>query len=474
MFNIDEIKQQFIEVIKFSQGIKEPKVDELFSKWIEAKRYFINAMDGELRLCIPNIKFDLGEAERSRRLEAFLNHLDEDYDLYSLVNFIQANRSGFFENKVVHIPFWMCVVDTDIPRDEYKGIQLGMKLIRCFKYFINDKVFLEQIQNEASLIIQEDKIEGNLYLSVHPLDFLSSSENTYNWRSCHALDGEYRCGNLSYMCDSSTIMCYLATEDKVLPRFPQDVKWNSKKWRMLLHFSDNWDMIFAGRHYPFFSKGIMDYVLNSVIAKSKLSNKNYWWSEWTNYNIRQVYDDNTNEECWLNEKYIPISGELRALKDIVKDARNSKHYNDILYSSCYIPYYTKRRQRDPFDEVYDRVCLPELVFNLGSKTTCLHCGERHVHDYNMMVCSKCDLDYYHFDDDEEYVECICCGVRMYRDFASFDGYDNFVCEDCLQEEYERCSRCHSWYTHDDMIYHRKYGNRVCRFCYEDMEPDDDE
>ena len=28
-------------------------------------------------------------------------------------------------------------------------------------------------------------------------DYLSLSENAFNWRSCHALDGEYRAGNLS-------------------------------------------------------------------------------------------------------------------------------------------------------------------------------------------------------------------------------------------------------------------------------------
>ena len=131
----------------------------------------------------------------------------------------------------------------------YKDVKLGMKLVKAFKFFEQDKVTLETIQNEASRLIQEDKIEGKLRVSVHPLDFLSASENTYNWRSCHALDGEYRAGNLSYMCDRSTVMVYLCTEDKKkLPRFPASVPWYSKKWRMLLHFSDNWDMIFAGRN----------------------------------------------------------------------------------------------------------------------------------------------------------------------------------------------------------------------------------
>ena len=42
-------------------------------------------------------------------------------------------------------------------------------------------------------------MEGYLYLSIHPLDYLSISETNHGWRSCHALDGEYRNGNLSYL-----------------------------------------------------------------------------------------------------------------------------------------------------------------------------------------------------------------------------------------------------------------------------------
>ena len=91
-------------------------------------------------------------------------------------------------------------------------------------------------------------MSGDFCISIHPLDFLTSSVNTYNWRSCHALDGEYRAGNLSYMVDKSTIICYLkGANNAKLPMFPDDVPWNSKKWRVLIYVSDYWDLLFAGR-----------------------------------------------------------------------------------------------------------------------------------------------------------------------------------------------------------------------------------
>ena len=51
------------------------------------------------------------------------------------------------------------------------------------------------------------------------------------------------------MIDSSTFIVYLRSEktDNILPTFPNTVQWNSKKWRMLMFLSDDYQMMFAGR-----------------------------------------------------------------------------------------------------------------------------------------------------------------------------------------------------------------------------------
>ena len=43
-----EIQEKFNKVISYSQGIEDPKTDNLFSRWLENKRDFIEAMDGKL------------------------------------------------------------------------------------------------------------------------------------------------------------------------------------------------------------------------------------------------------------------------------------------------------------------------------------------------------------------------------------------------------------------------------------------
>jgi hypothetical protein len=61
--------------------------------------------------------------------------------------------------------------------------------------------------------LQQNKITGRLCFSVHPLDFLSMSENNCGWRSCQALDGDFRAAALAYMIDSSTVVAYIEEED---------------------------------------------------------------------------------------------------------------------------------------------------------------------------------------------------------------------------------------------------------------------
>ena len=216
---LNEIKEKFKEIISYSQEIAQPKVDKLFDLWLENKKSYIELFDGKLIYELPEpVSFEMTEKDKKSKFEDFLTSMDTYVNINDdFIDFLEVERDGFFSNTVC---------------GEYRTrtgekIPKGMKLVKAFKYFIEDKELLTELQMEASRIIQKDKITGRLCFSVHPLDFLSSSENAHNWRSCHALDGEYRSGNLSYMVDSSTIIVYLKSdEDAVLPNFPPSIKWN--------------------------------------------------------------------------------------------------------------------------------------------------------------------------------------------------------------------------------------------------------
>ena len=399
----EDIKRDFKEIIQYSQGFVpvDEYVNELFDIWAKNKNEMLQLFGGLIYewpepICIP-----ISQEEKEYQINKFIDDLTVRY-LWDLVEFVKDNSESFYDNKVIS--------------SKYESIPVGAKLIKSFRFFISDQSLLRQIQDQASQIIQKTKLSGKLCLSVHPLDFLSSSENTYNWRSCHSLDGDYCAGNLSYMADNTTFMAYIKGEDEVaLPHFGK-VLWNSKKWRVLIHAAELQNIVFAGRQYPFDTKAMLNIVLD-IYNNLLYRHGHPYLRDWSNEYIEKPY---------LNQIYFPYDGELHGLRQVVKAGRGALNYNDILHSSFYQkPYYT-------YPKGY---WVPELkTITIGNKVPCLTCGEQ-LECQEMMQCENCDGS-------SCFTYCDDCGVRCHRDdfFETADG--RLICEDCANTNYFRCGRCH--------------------------------
>lgn len=465
-FELNQIKSDFIKVIEYSQQIQNPQVDVLFDKWLDAKRDIIEAMGGKLIYEIDTpVTFELSDEGKNERAQSFIS-LCWDKGLDDLAMFLEKEKDNFFTNYCKY--------------DHNKDVKKGTKLIKAFKFFIDDKEQLTDMQNKASMIIQENKIEGKLCFSVHPLDYLSISETTYNWRSCHALDGEYRAGNISYMLDSSTIVCYLKGAERVkLPRFPEDVLWNSKKWRVLLYLSNNWKMIFAGKQYPFSTKEGMDMIVEKFFnhdkdsAYKKPASKNYRytqyrgssWSKWSDYKLEPV---TLNDVFFSMDKhYIPIGDGVISIHDLVKDDEGSRHYNDVLKSTCYTPMYTFLVESTWWgeDQKYTLADVNNTHFHIGGNNMCLRCGQTDIMDHGSgsMLCYTCERDY-GTTENSYFSFCERCGVRIETEDGLYIG-DGIYCKDCFYEVGEKCEVCRDYYLKDEIIYDEETDEYVCEYCY---------
>lgn len=449
MYDIKQIQREFNEVIQYSQGIKDPKTDSLFDKWLENKRDFIEVFGGELIYEFPHkVNFELGPKEKSMRIDEFISTLQSRYDNYDLAIFVEKMKEGFFDNEVLF--------DYILPND--KKIAKGMKLVKAFKYFEEDKSLLTDMQNHASRIIQEDRIEGTLCLSVHPLDFISTSENDSNWRSCHSLDGEYRAGNLSYMADKSTIICYLKSNTPAqLPNFPVGELWNNKKWRVLLYFADRWDMIFAGRQYPFATQTGLNFVLKNLI-ENKLLGKESCWTKWSDFKISSYVIG--AEPFGLSYKYIPYDGALMKMEDMIIEKDFPLHFNDLLNSSCYEAEYSfiDSWAGKPFGELD---YIP--TFHIGEDVPCFECGSHQITPgQDTMRCEGCELEYGTSENDM-FGYCECCGTRMLLDDAYYIG-DDTLCYSCFQAQEVQCEKCGGSFYKEDVAYNRDTEQYLCEFC----------
>ena len=458
MKNVEEIKTLFTQMIINSQGYKkDTKLDftKLFNDWEKNKEYFYKAFGNNyIYSTDKEISFELDKDAKEDKLKRFLKHLQEDYvwtqvqdaDLGSLYYFLKDCKKDFFSNvlsesHVVHIRINNNIETITIPR--------GMKIIKAFKYFIKEKTLLNDLQNKASMIIQESKIKGYLCLSIHPLDYLTISENGYNWRSCHALNGSFRSGNLNYMADSCTVICYLCS-DKLIDIY--GIPWTNKKWRVLLFMSEGQSMIFAGRQYPFESSNILEAVHDKLlnIFLTGVEDK-VRWAKWDNK--ERVISKYNNIDLAQPHYFVDYYHGFIKLQNIIKENLEPNYYNDLLKSSTYlVPYYTVKETQNLYG---DYIPITDYRYNvfIGKDVNCPVCGKTLVWEESF-VCKECTekIEY-------EGVLCSFCNTVINEENAIILNGE-ILCQECANDYTVVCPRCNQLRFIDE--YNPK--DRICDHC----------
>lgn len=475
-YDLKDIQSKFNRIVSYSQDlVNTVNSDLLFADWEKNKAPYIEAWGGQLIKELGEYSFHLSGEQRAKAVSLVIDQIEylyresgvgyPDCRFDDLVNFILENEDNFFENIVTSE--WIVDDKTSIPK--------GMKLLRAFKYFCKDKDLLNDIQSVASMAIQNDKISGILCMSVHPLDYLSISENAHNWRSCHALDGEYRAGNLNYMADGSTVVCYLKSTHKAeLPRFPSDIKWNSKKWRVLLFFDEQYNMMMAGRQYPFFENSLLLPIKREV---ERMFNWQFsgWMDHYTTHNCINSFLDEEDRthyyEVLYNKQYLSLAGRIISLKKLVSNGEGTLQFNDLLESSTYTePYYSFKLKRNWYGEYfnapYDDGSIPKI--KVGKKCKCLECGQEDIKMSESFICKHCMIKEGQANDYDEFGRCAFCGrIFVWEDAEGGfvddeNGYTRQICSVCLANDCAPCEKC-------GVIYHKSTldENGVCPRCAEE-------
>ena len=364
------IEEQVKKVIDFSNDM-DCKTEKLMQSWRKGKQRLIHAFGEDLIIESPS-SITVNKPDEDKILE-YRDYVDS-------ISYSSANEEL---RAFLMFQGWTSFYD-NIVRETWNkyGIKVGkgMKISRALKLFLKDKEELTTWQTRYSQIIQDVKVSGKLCLSIHPLDYLSISESSHNWRSCHSLDGEYRSGNLSYMSDEVTVVAYLKSErESQLPGFPKDMLWNSKKWRMLMYINLDKDMIFSSKPYPF--------------DNEMLVNASYGM-------LQQVFD------------LIPWPKDYTTLNpddviNFMQDHPDALQFNDCLCSITFEP-----RYKCATNKIIDQ-CRRIIV---GAPVYCLECEDELIEfgaDYSCMNCG-------------DYIVCECCGCHLYSDEA-YELHDQTMC-----------------------------------------------
>ena len=466
-FDIDELEQDVTEVLRYSQNFYDDDLEgvkKIMEQWLAGKSRFIQHMQGKLIYQLKEpVSFELDDNAKKENLERFAEQVDSHYNNESLSCFLYSVKiTDFYENKTS--------MEYNIP-DRYGKTQTvpkNFKVVKAFKFFEEDAEKLKQLQSEASRIIQENVISGYLCFSVHPLDYLSVSENVHNWRSCHALDGEYRSGNLNYMVDDTTVVCYLrADKQAILPHFPYTIPWNSKKWIVLLCFANDKTIVFAGRQYPFFASKGTDLIASKILPALGFGR----WSNWNNTLIKTHKDGMSGTGFYFKKSLMPIDRTLKPLSNIVFDGPNTYQFNDLIRSTCYTPmwsYLLSNKDEYWWDTDGTGLTGPNTKVQVGKYCPCPVCGGGVVSYTDMMTCPSCGQKYNYEDDD--YFECEICGSMTYCDDLYDLEYSGLrVCPECFNRETSRCQECGISDMPDQVKYHDGDDRCLCPRCWEDRQ-----
>lgn len=425
----NEIWEDVESVIRYSQEYYDDMsidLTELRVKWEQNKKKWLDMWGGPILEMPQPITFNLNQETKEKEVLEFCNWVERKYHAYDLSNFIWGVRQSFFKNKVPSTCGW-----DDCPKE----IKAGMKITKAFKYFIDDKDKLEEIRTEASRIIQKDKVNGTLVFSVHPLDYLSISETTYNWRSCHAMDGDYRLGNLNYMTDACTVVCYIKDSSGSkynLPNFPDSVPWNSKKWRVLLYMSGS--ATIASRQYPFAVQDVFSIIDHELSQPWNTTGFTLGAGPWVTDTISDMQTQTVN-------------------------APHTGQFNDTLTSSSYLNIWHKGWANKP------------IV--VGEPIHCLHCGKEYPAGADTFLCFSCECNYGTQAREDIFV-CDCCGYRkpISELYQTQDG--SYICEQCVQEETVVCATCGEIIFYDLARYSLGRDSYYCADCWTWIDDSEDE
>ena len=292
--------------------------------------------------------------------------------------------------------------------DEWKDYFSGYAVKRIDDIYHYYSTSLTDFATIYSQIINNKFVSGILCLSIHPMDYMTMSDNGYNWTSCmrwmsdSPLDaGEYHSGTVGCMNSYSTVVAYLEGDETWYPLGEDYIPWSNKKWRELFVIDSNF--IAGIKGYPYKSsemeQNILMYLANLVTAHT---------GRGFNFQIKR----NQSEIRFNNGSY----WEMDAGPVMYNDAE----YNDISYitAASYSPEYDQTFCYA--DEAYCTVCGCELSYEEKQFTCC----EEH---YNFKICDDCG------DRIPEDAELITIQLA--------NGEEIHICERCYEYNTHTCAEC---------------------------------
>ena len=286
-----------------------------------------------------------------------------------------------------------------LPNGKEFRINSGCKVMKTLAKIADafDLPGFEDFRICQSYVTNTRMIRGNLTLSIHPLDYMTMSDNDCDWDSCMSWEGEgcYRQGTVEMMNSPYVVVAYMSAENNMTIG---NGEWSNKKWRQL--FIVNEDVIFSIKSYPYPNDDITEYAMTWL---KQLAEQNMGWSYGQMKPIHWAYDD-----------------ELMAGGEPFKFSfHTSLMYNDVGSIAYHHMYYNNTKV---MPKVYE--------INFSGDSQCMWCGSLEELREDSLACDSCS----------GIMVCSDCGERIYDDDVYYIGNDRY-CECCYRDYMASCNLC---------------------------------
>lgn len=369
----DSDKDLIKSFIESYADVKNVDLNKSLYHWNKNKKRLYRALGKKFRVKIPICIEQNTTTLMTQLREVYRPSLEEDGNhpfIKELAKYLMdtmmlsqrwINEIQFFLNPT-NIKAGYFNRDYSIPVDSSGNtitISRGSKFMKSVQKYLKAINFprmdlFEKWRNDISNITTSKRINTNLVFSIHPIDFLTMSDNSCGWTSCMSWmnDGGYSGGVTEMMTSNMVIICYLESKNKKFYFNMREVP--NKSWRALVYVHK--DIILVGKQYPYTNNEIAKVALNNLqdILKDTL--------EWKYKYKNQLYKDMLPFHDNAYVRTSPLSRISRTGKHKILIYTNGM-YNDLIQDS-HNNYWCCRNN-----------VKKTIKLNASGLATCMACGK---------------------------------------------------------------------------------------------------
>lgn len=270
-----------------------------------------------------------------------------------------------------------------------KPVKILGKVIHSYGQYLNE---FEEFRLECSRILNQKKLAGTFCLSIHPLDYMTMSDNNCGWSSCMSWqeEGCYRQGTVEMMNSPMVVVGYLKSDNSDMN--VSSMRWNSKKWRELFIVTP--EIICGVKGYPYQNEQLVQIGIEMLkdLAKTKCG--------WEYLATKQI----------CSESYYVLDYDTVSYK---YNFETNYMYNDFGTTTHYGAAGVKAQ---PSNVTVNDICY-------SGPSECMCCGDTDIYvtGEGSLICEDCDTRRC----------CDCCDdVYQEDELQELDG--RMLCEYCYQ------------------------------------------